>query len=439
MTSSLQSANEELAIFKASTAKLTIELSTITTEVCELREKSGTLQFDYDKASALLVKSQEHLFDVNIERKKLHNQVLDLRGNIRVFCRVRPSLPSEMDRQLCGWNFVDETAVEVFSNDMNSKQKGPKQFEFDYVFSPNSQQEEIFDMVSPLIQSALDGYNVCIFAYGQTGSGKTFTMDGAQDNLGVIPRTVNLLFESIEDYKLMGWEYKITASFLEIYNEVFYDMLNDKSSNIEIRMMNAKSQTDIYVSNLTEEEVDTAYRLRQLMNIARGNRATAATVSNERFVGLFYRKAFELIINNLNFRSSRSHAVTRIQLVGTHAQKNETCTGTINLVDLAGSESPKTSIRMDETKNINRSLSELSNVILALVEKSQHIPYRNSKLTHLLMPCLGGNSKTLMFVNVAPIQDCFNETEKSLRFAAQVKSCKLKAKKNKQLNSSNIF
>lgn len=290
MTNSLQSSNEELVIFKASTNKLTNELTTITAEVCELREKSGTLQFDYDKASSLLIKSQEQLFDVNIERKKLHNQVLDLRGNIRVFCRVRPSLPSEADRQQCGWNFVDETALEVFSNDLNSKQKGPRQFEFDYVFSPNSQQEDIFEMVSPLIQSALDGYNICIFAYGQTGSGKTFTMDGVQDSLGVIPRTVNLLFDSIEDYKLMGWEYKITASFLEIYNEVFYDMLNnDTPKNIEIRMVNAKSQTDIYVSNLIEEEVDSAFRLRQLMNIARSNRATAATVGNERFVGCLHQ------------------------------------------------------------------------------------------------------------------------------------------------------
>lgn len=87
---------------------------------------------------------------------------------------------------------------------------------------------------------------------------------------------------------------------------------------------------------------------------------------------------------------------------------------------------------MDETKKINKSLSELTNVIMALLQKQDHIPYRNSKLTHLLMPSLGGNSKTLMFVNVAPFQDCFVETVKSLRFAASVNNCKMnKAKKNK--------
>lgn len=184
-------------------------------------------------------------------------------------------------------------------------------------------------------------------------------------------------------------------------------------------MANAKNKTEVYVSNIIEETVDTTARLHQLMNIAKLNRATAATAGNE--------------------RSSRSHAVTKITLIGTHQEKCETCIGSVNLVDLAGSESPKTSTRMDETKNINRSLSELSNVILALVQRNEHIPYRNSKLTHLLMPSLGGNSKTLMFVNVAPFQDCFTETVKSLRFASQVNSCKLqKVKKNKVLSGNGV-
>jgi kinesin family protein C1 len=245
-------------------------------------------------------------------------------------------------------------------------------------------------------------------------------MDGAESQPGIIPRTVHLLFEAVKHTHVLGWTYEIKASFLEIYNEVLYDLLNPEANDIEIRMANPKSKTEIYVSNIREETVVNAQRLQQLMHMARCNRATAATVGNE--------------------RSSRSHAVTRIQLIGTHSTSKEVLIGNINLVDLAGSESPKTSSRMDETKNINRSLSELSNVILALVQRNDHVPYRNSKLTHLLMPSLGGNSKTLMFVNVAPFQDCFGETVKSLRFAAQVNSCKMaKAKKNKQLNASNVF
>jgi kinesin family protein C1 len=242
-------------------------------------------------------------------------------------------------------------------------------------------------------------------------------MDGADEKLGIIPRTVKLLFDSIKTADVLGWKYTIKASFLEIYNEVLYDLLSNENKDVEIRMANAKSKTEIYVSNLTEVEVQTASQLHELMVVARNNRATAATVGNE--------------------RSSRSHAVTRLEIIGQHVSKPEVLVGMINLVDLAGSESPKTSIRMDETKNINRSLSELSNVILALVQKNEHVPYRNSKLTHLLMPSLGGNSKTLMFVNVSPFQDCFVESVKSLRFASTVNSCKLtKAKRNRQLCNS---
>ena len=349
-----------------------------------------------------------------MERKELHNTVMDLRGNIRVFCRVRPSLEFEQEKQLCGWNYLDEATVEIINYDKNKT--NAHTFTFDQVFHPMSDQESIFELVSPLIQSALDGYNICIFAYGQTGSGKTYTMDGISSNPGVIPRTVDLLFDSIKNYRLLGWEYEIKVTFLEIYNEVLYDLLSNEQKDMEIRMAK-NNKNDIYVSNITEETVESAARLRHLMNIAKMNRATAATVGNE--------------------RSSRSHAVTKIELIGTHAERQEISIGTINLVDLAGSESPKTSIRMNETKNINRSLSELTNVILALLQKQDHIPYRNSKLTHLLMPSLGGNSKTLMFINVAPFQDCFVESLKSLRFAATVNQCKVaKAKRNRVLNNS---
>lgn len=387
-------------------------VKTLQERFATVEERNAILQEDNDKKA-------EILFRANIERKELHNTIMDLRGNIRVFCRVRPPLSSEVDRLECGWKYLDEQSLEIGAMDGSNKRQ---EFTFDHVFHSRTTQEDIFENVAPLIQSALDGYNVCIFAYGQTGSGKTYTMDGVTEHLGVIPRTVDLIFNAVEDYKRLGWEYEIRVNFLEIYNEVLYDLLDSSGTTkeLEIRMANAKNKTDVYVSNIIEETVQSKNHLRQLMAIAKSNRATACTVGNE--------------------RSSRSHAVTKIQLIGTHSEKTEISVGSINLVDLAGSESPKTSMRMDETKNINRSLSELSNVILALVQKNEHIPYRNSKLTHLLMPSLGGNSKTLMFVNVSPFQDCFNETVKSLRFASQVNACKMqKARKIKILNNSSVF
>lgn len=233
--------------------------------------------------------------------------------------------------------------------------------------------------------------------------------------MGIIPRTVDLLYESIKHLNRCGWTYELKASFLEIYNEVLCDLLEPKQKSMEIKMVSSSNQKDIYVSNLREVPVTCARDLRQLIEVARGNRITACTAGNE--------------------RSSRSHAVTQITVVGRHRDRKwELTKGTINLVDLAGSESAKSSQRMDETKNINRSLSELTNVMLALVKKSNHVPYRNSKLTHLLMPSLGGNSKTLMVVNVNPLDDHFSETNKSLRFASTVNSCTMaKAKRVKIL------
>ncbi|KAH8362912.1 hypothetical protein KR084_002927 [Drosophila pseudotakahashii] len=417
ITSSLGRTKEELSELQAIHEKVKTEHAALSTEVVHLRQRTEELLRSNEQQAAELETCKEQLFQSNMERKELHNTVMDLRGNIRVFCRIRPPLESEENRMCCTWTYHDEATVELQSIDAQAKSKmGQQIFSFDQVFHPLSSQSDIFEMVSPLIQSALDGYNICIFAYGQTGSGKTYTMDGVAESVGVIPRTVDLLFDSIRGYRNLGWEYEIKATFLEIYNEVLYDLLSNEQKDMEIRMAK-NNKNDIYVSNITEETVLDPNHLRHLMHTAKMNRATASTAGNE--------------------RSSRSHAVTKLELIGRHAEKQEISVGSINLVDLAGSESPKTSTRMTETKNINRSLSELTNVILALLQKQDHIPYRNSKLTHLLMPSLGGNSKTLMFINVSPFQDCFQESVKSLRFAASVNSCKMtKAKRNRYLNNS---
>lgn len=419
LSKSLNEKVNENKTLKLENSTMTKEISTMKPELIELRLKTHDHAKMIDAISTDLSEAREMLFRSNMERKELHNTVMDLRGNIRVFCRVRPPLADEETRQQCGWQYMDDTSLEISHNELvaGSRKLVKHDFSFDQVFHPKSRQEDIFELVSPMIQSALDGYNVCIFAYGQTGSGKTFTMDGVDSSIGIIPRTVDLLFETVRSYKSLGWDYKINVTFLEIYNEQLFDLLSNESKEMEIRMVSAKNPTEIYVSNITEIMVESADHLRQLMAVAKSNRATASTVGNE--------------------RSSRSHAVTRMQLIGSHSTKQEICVGTINLVDLAGSESPKTSVRMEETKKINKSLSELTNVIMALLQRQEHIPYRNSKLTHLLMPCLGGNSKTLMFINVAPFQDCFNESVKSLRFAASVNSCKMnRVKKNKFLNTS---
>lgn len=225
----------------------------------------------------------------------------------------------------------------------------------------------------------------------------------------MIPRSVHLLFSTIRDFEKLDWQYKVQCNFLEIYNENIKDLLNPNSSLPHDIMYNDGKGTT--VTNVQTKTVRNAKELLKLLYSAQQSRATASTNSNE--------------------HSSRSHFVAKIMIEG--RKDTSLYYGSINLVDLAGSESMKITKgeRQEETKSINKSLSALGNVMLALHNKENHIPYRNSKLTYLLQSCLGGNSKTLMFVNIAPFDDCYNESISSLRFAAKVKEIKVSVKRNK--------
>ncbi|XP_034949524.1 protein claret segregational-like isoform X5 [Chelonus insularis] len=409
--------------------KLSGELTELRKDIEEITEKYGkttkeleNLQVTHIKTTEFVKELQNRITDLqnlchemDKDRRVLHNTIQEMKGNIRVFCRVRPRIEKEMSKNVCAINYVDESTLEISradgSNSVSCSGKArcnKQEFSFDKVFPPTATQADIFEELSLLVQSALEGYNVCVFAYGQTGSGKTYTMEGCDDPEleGMIPRTVRHIFVQMKEFELLGWEYKIEASFLEIYNEHIVDLLDSQQKIHEIRMVDSRG-TDLYVTNLQIEEIHNPEELHSCLRTAQQNRAVAATKSNE--------------------RSSRSHSVAQIRLIGTHKSKREKCFGTLNLVDLAGSErlSDTEMKRINETKNINKSLANLGNVILALLKKQDHIPYRNSKLTHLLMPSLGGNSKTLMLLNVSPLDDCYNETLNSLRFASNVNSCKL--------------
>lgn len=227
----------------------------------------------------------------------------------------------------------------------------------------------------------------------------------------MIPRTIDLIFSAIERLKKTGWHYTVEALFLEIYNENIKDLLSpDARQQCDIRFNEGKGIT---VTNVRIEPVSNSHELKNLMKIAQKNRAVAVT--------------------NFNEHSSRSHAITKIMLVGHHKTNGIRYTGSISLVDLAGSESAKTSTneRLVETKNINKSLSALGGVMLALYNKDSHVPFRNSKLTYLLQSSLGGNSKTLMFVNISPLEECYSESINSLRFASTVREVKTTSRRNK--------
>eukprot|EP01050_Picozoa_sp_SAG11_P016158 SAG11_NODE_2172_length_3721_cov_2.345941_1_plen_360_part_10 len=299
-------------------------------------------------------------------------------------------------------------------NDRND-QSVKHNFAFDKVFAGHCGQTEVFSEVSRLVQSAIDGYKVCIFAYGQTGSGKTYTMQGATtpESRGIIPRSLEMIVSETQRLADQGWKYTLHASFLEIYNETIRDLLAEPGhTGGELAVKHTASGRTI-VTNSVEIEVSAdADDIRRLMNKAQRQRSVSAT--------------------SMNAQSSRSHAVFRLRLEGSQVGPDgttESVSGILNLIDLAGSErlnsSKATGERMKETQAINKSLSALGDVFASLVNKSEHVPFRNSKLTYLLQPCLGGNCKTLMLANLSPVNESVGESLCSLRFASRVNKCEL--------------
>ena len=354
--------------------------------------------------------ARQKLMKEETERRILFNKYQELKGNIRVMCRVRPVLESSEgdEAKIMFPDLKTSAQIDIMGPEEKSSlgtvSRKTNPFEFDRVFSPNVHNEEVFGEISQLVQSALDGYNVCIFCYGQTGSGKTYTMS-SQD--GMIPRATHMIYDTVTKLKEKSWTYTMEGSFVEVYNEELRDLLTpakevDPKKKIEIRHDEARKQTS--VTNCKSVYLDSADRVEVMLRHAQNNRSVAATKANE--------------------RSSRSHSVFILKLVGENSATGERCEGTLNLVDLAGSErlnhSGAEGDRMKETQNINKSLSCLGDVIEALGRGSAHIPYRNSKLTHLLQYSLGGNSKTLMFVMVSPLEAHLKETLTSLRFATKV-------------------
>ncbi|KAM6064355.1 kinesin-like protein KIFC3 isoform 6-T6 [Theristicus caerulescens] len=339
-------------------------------------------------------------------RKKCHNELVRLKGNIRVFGRVRP-ITKEDGEGLEAANAVtfdaDDDAV------LHLLHKGKQvSFELDKVFPPQASQEEVFQEVQALVTSCIDGYNVCIFAYGQTGAGKTYTMEGTAANPGINQRALQLLFSEVRS-KEADWDYTISVSAAEIYNEALRDLLGkEPQEKLEIKLC-PDGSGQLYVPGLTEFRVQSVEDINKVFEFGHVNRATECT--------------------NLNEHSSRSHALLIITVRGLDRSTGLRTTGKLNLVDLAGSErvgrSGAEGSRLREAQHINKSLSALGDVIYALRSRQGHVPFRNSKLTYLLQDSLSGDSKTLMMVQVSPAEKNTSETLCSLKFAERVRSVEL--------------
>jgi hypothetical protein len=298
-------------------------------------------------------------------------------------------------------------------------------FTFDHVFGPQLTQAELYEKTAAsMLKNFLEGYNCTIIAYGQTGSGKTFTMGTSdiynqeRDNLGLIPRFVNDLFENLNDPQDIKNEqmcYKIKVSFLEIYGEDVYDLLNNPGSPRLNEMMRSSlavredEHGRVFVQGQSEVEVKGSDAALEALSMGSMNRITAST--------------------NMNAGSSRSHAVYTLTLEQTLKSSEDDVhfmTSKLTFVDLAGSERIKRTgaegQRLKEGIQINSGLFNLGQVINSLADEQKlkagnkvtYVPYRNSKLTHLLKDALGGNSQTLFLACISPAESNESETHSTL-------------------------
>lgn len=341
-------------------------------------------------------------------------------GNCKVICRFRPLNEREKNetKDLCV-DFLDPQQIVIRSKAENNSYA----FSFDRTFDPNSAQNEIYEYgAKPIVESVLEGFNGTILAYGQTSSGKTHTMQGILDNPekeGIIPRMIRHVFHHIlcSSEEL---EYTVKVSMIEIYMEKIRDLIDLNKNNLNVREDKVKG---VYIEDLSEHYVGSEDDVFELIRIGTENRTVAATMMNE--------------------QSSRSHSIFIMSIHQNNTKDLVAKTGKLYLVDLAGSEKiAKTGASgslLDEAKTINKSLTTLGMVIMALTDgKSSHVPYRESKLTRVLQESLGGNSKTCLITTCSPSSYNECETLSTLRFGMRAKKIKNKPKINKEVTVAEL-
>ncbi|KAI9106950.1 hypothetical protein K1719_022478 [Acacia pycnantha] len=327
---------------------------------------------------------------------------------ICVAVRVRPRISEDS----FGGNFwkVEENRISLHK--VHGTPLSAYSYAFDHVFDESSTNASVYDLLTKdIINAAVEGFNGTAFAYGQTSSGKTYTMNGSETDAGIIPRAVEDIFRKIQTAS--DREFLIRVSYMEIYNEEINDLLVVENQKLQIH---ESLERGIFVAGLREEIVNNAEQVLNLIKAGEVNRHFGET--------------------NMNARSSRSHTIFRM-VIESKGKDSNSCdymtsdavrVSVLNLVDLAGSERiAKTGadgVRLKEGKHINKSLMILGNVINKLSEGSKqrgHIPYRDSKLTRILQPALGGNAKTSIVCTIAPEEVHIEETKGTLQFASRAK------------------
>ncbi|XDC58084.1 hypothetical protein R6Z07M_009266 [Ovis aries] len=416
------------------------------------------------------------------ERRRLQEALAELKGNIRVHCRIRPLLPFDDEAQepvsqnssVSGGvvHAVDDETVLVECNRPGHPLIN-KTYTFERVYGPAESQRAVFEDVCPLLTAFLDGYNVCIMAYGQTGSGKSFTMLGPhcqeepalpsepRGDTGIIPRAAAELFRLISEDASRSPE--LDVSIVEVYNNDIFDLLANDSCRVASgvkRQVLPTQQGRKVVCGLTYQSVRSAAQFLTLVGGGlqlRAKQPTAVHAESSRSHLVITVTLATATSPRARSGQPSSPALQSDRSVSTEPRRPgsrlpatgrrqsppvppRTCGhrlrraapdplgqvhATLQLVDLAGSEcagvSGVTGPALRETSCINRSLAALSDVLGALAEGRGHIPYRNSRLTHLLQDALGGDAKLQVIVCVSPGQRHVAETLQSLGFGARAR------------------
>lgn len=356
---------------------------------------------------------------------------IDGAANVQVVLRCRPMNEKEKQIKTNVAISCNEYKGEVSVVQDKSNHQMDKSFIFDGVFGPKSLQNDLFEqVVVPIIDLALEGYTCTILAHGQSGTGKTYTMEGEgnmhkdgvfDDGVGVIPRAVQQIFYVLGTQKA---EYNMKVMYLELYNEDITDLLVDK--NLEANQKKSISimedgEGNVYLRGLEEIEVKGADEVYKILHAGSMKKHTAETFSNE--------------------KSNRSHSIFSISINMKECFQDGVellkC-GKLNFVDLAGSENILRS-RARESGMINKSLLTFGRVINALAENSNHVPYRDSKLTRLLRDSLGGRTKTCLIATISPSISCLEETLNTLEYAHRSKNIKNKPEVNQKVLRSALF
>ena len=346
------------------------------------------------------------------------------------------------------------------------------EFKFDHVFASHCTNLEVYERTSkPMIDKLLMGFNATIFAYGMTGSGKTFTMSGNEQELGLIPLSVSYLFTNIMEQSMNGdKKFDVIISYLEIYNERIYDLLE---SGLEESGSRISTPSRLYMSKSNSNVLGVELKIRDdsqygVKVIGLTERRCESSEELLRWIAIG-DKSRKIGETDYNARSSRSHAIVLIRLTSTDVKNGTSRSSTLSLCDLAGSErATGQQERRKEGSFINKSLLALGTVISKLsadkmnsvgsnipspsasgsssssgnatnngTSPSNHIPYRDSKLTRLLQPALSSDSIVTTICTVDTRNDAAAETMNTLRFASRAKNVALHVSKKSIISNGN--